>query len=55
MPMKNAPHPGDLIKTEVIDALGLTIFKAAEILRVKGPLPDLLQGKPAHSRDGPAH
>ena len=23
MPMKNPPHPGDLIKTEVIEALGL--------------------------------
>ena len=29
MPMKNPPHPGDLIKTEVIEALGLSVSKAA--------------------------
>mgnify|MGYP000318422705 CR=1 FL=1 len=34
MPMKNPPHPGDLIKTEVIEALGLSISKAAETLKV---------------------
>ena len=33
MPMKNPPHPGDLIRTEVIEALGLTVSKAAEILQ----------------------
>ena len=27
MPMKNPPHPGDLIKTEVIEALGLDVSK----------------------------
>jgi plasmid maintenance system antidote protein VapI len=31
--MKNPPHPGDLIRTEVIEALGLTVSKAAEILQ----------------------
>jgi plasmid maintenance system antidote protein VapI len=31
MPMKNPPHPGDLIKTEVIEALGLNVSKAADI------------------------
>ena len=25
MPMKNPPHPGDLIKTEIVDALGLSV------------------------------
>ena len=30
MPMKNPPHPGDLIRTEIIEALGLTMTKAAE-------------------------
>jgi antitoxin HigA-1 len=29
MPMKNPPHPGDLIKTEIIEALGLNVSKAA--------------------------
>ena len=35
MPMKNPPHPGDLIKTEIIDALALSVSKAAEILKVR--------------------
>ena len=48
MPMKNPPHPGDLIKTEVIDALGLSVSKAAEILKVRrATLSDLLHGKAA--------
>jgi plasmid maintenance system antidote protein VapI len=33
--MKNPPHPGSLIKTEVIEALGLSLSKAAEILQVR--------------------
>ena len=46
MPMKNPPHPGDLIKTEVIDALGLSVSKAAETLKVRrATLSDLLNGK----------
>ncbi len=48
MPMKNPPHPGDLIRTEVIEALGLTVSKAAEILQVRrATLSDLLHGKAA--------
>jgi addiction module HigA family antidote len=44
--MKNPPHPGDLIRTEVIEALGLTVSKAAEILKVRrATLSDLLHGK----------
>jgi len=46
MPMKNPPHPGDLIRTEVIEALGLTVSKAAAILKVRrATLSDLLRGK----------
>jgi len=46
MPMKNPPHPGDLIRTEVIEALGLSVSKAAEILQVRrATLSDLLHGK----------
>jgi len=46
MSMKNPPHPGDLIRTEVIEALGLTVSKAAEILTVRRATPsDLLHGK----------
>ncbi|MFZ3264195.1 MAG: HigA family addiction module antitoxin [Terriglobales bacterium] len=50
MPMKKPkpPHPGDLIRTEVIEALGLTVSKAAEILKVRrATLSDLLHGKAA--------
>jgi len=48
MPMKNPPHPGDLIRTEIIEALGLTVSKAAEILKVRrATLSDLLHGKSA--------
>lgn len=46
--MKNPPHPGDLIKTEVIEALGLNVSKAAEVLKVRrATLSDLLRGKAA--------
>jgi len=46
MPMKNPPHPGDLIRTEVIEPLELTVSRAAEILRVRrATLSDLLRGK----------
>ena len=34
MPMKNPPHPGGLIRREVIDPLGLTVSDAAAILGV---------------------
>src|ERR1700687_3296041 len=48
MPMKNPPHPGDLIKTEVIEALGLNVSKPADILKVRrATLSDLLHGKAA--------
>ena len=35
MPMKNPPHPGDLIKTEITEALGLNLSKAAELLKLR--------------------
>ncbi len=48
MPMKNPPHPGDVIRTEVIESLGLNVSKAAEILKVRrATLSDLLHGKSA--------
>jgi addiction module HigA family antidote len=48
MPVKNPPHPGDLIKTEIIEALGLNVSKAADILKVRrATLSDLLHGKAA--------
>ncbi|MGA3205457.1 MAG: HigA family addiction module antitoxin [Bryobacteraceae bacterium] len=52
MPMKNPPHPGDLIKTEVIEALGLNVSRAAEILKVRrATLSDLLNGKASLTPD----
>jgi addiction module HigA family antidote len=50
MPMKNPPHPGDLIRTEVIEPLALSLSQAAEILKVRrATLSDLLNGKAALS------
>src|SRR5947209_8580832 len=52
MPMKNPPHPGDLIKTEIVEALGLNVSKAAEILKVRrATLSDLLHGKAVLTRE----
>jgi antitoxin HigA-1 len=52
VPAKNQPHPGDVIKTEVIEALGLSVSKAAEILKVRrATLSDLLHGKAALTPD----
>jgi len=46
MPMKNPPHPGDLIRTVVVEALGLTVSKAPEILAVRrATLSDLIHGE----------
>ena len=48
MVMKKPPHPGDLIRTEIIEALGLSVSKAAEVLKVRrATLSDLLRGKSA--------
>jgi len=44
--MKNPPHPGDLIRTEVIEALNLSLTKAAKLLKVSRTiLSKLLHGK----------
>lgn len=46
--MKNPPHPGELIRTEVIEALGLNVSRAAKLLKVRrATLSDLLRGKAA--------
>jgi antitoxin HigA-1 len=46
MPMQNPPHPGDLIRTEIIDPLGLSVSAAAEALGVRrATLSDLVNGK----------
>lgn len=46
MPMKNPPHPGDFIRTEIIEPAGLTVTDAAAALDVSRPaLSNLLNGK----------
>jgi addiction module HigA family antidote len=46
VPIKNPPHPGDFVRTENIEAAGLTVTAAAEALRVSRPaLSSLLNGK----------
>ena len=46
MIMKNPPHPGDMIRTEIIEAHGLSVTDAAEALGVRrATLSDLLNGK----------
>lgn len=50
--MKNPPHPGDFIRTEIIEPSGLTVTAAASALRVSRPaLSSLLNGKAGLSGD----
>ncbi|HKN74883.1 MAG TPA: HigA family addiction module antitoxin [Candidatus Acidoferrum sp.] len=37
MTMKNPPHPGNFIRTEIIDAAGLSVTAAAAALQVSRP------------------
>src|ERR1700761_1395158 len=46
MPMKNPPHPGDFVRTEISEAAGLMGRAAPEALGVSRPtLSSLLNGK----------
>ena len=46
MPMKNPPHPGDFIRTEIVEPAGLSVTAAAVALGVSRPaLSSLLNGK----------
>jgi antitoxin HigA-1 len=46
MPMKSPPHPGDFVRTEIIEPAGLTVTAAAEALGVSRPaLSSLLNQK----------
>jgi antitoxin HigA-1 len=46
MPMFNPPHPGEVIRTEIIDAHGLTVTAAAKALGVsRQALSSLLNGQ----------
>jgi addiction module HigA family antidote len=52
MAMKNPPHPGDFIRTEIIDPAGLSVTGAAAVLQVSRPaLSSLLNGKADLSGD----
>ena len=52
MGMKSPPHPGALIRTEIIEALGLNITTAAEVIKVRrATLSELVNGNAALSAD----
>jgi addiction module HigA family antidote len=52
MPMKNPPHPGDFIRTELVQPAGLSVTAAAIALQVSRPaLSSLLNGKANLSGD----
>src|SRR5664280_201916 len=52
MQMKNPPHPGDFIRTEIIEVTGLSVTAAARALQVSRPaLSSLLNGKAGLSGD----
>jgi addiction module HigA family antidote len=50
--MKNPPHPGDFIRTEIIQPAGFSVTAAAAALKVSRPaLSNLLNGKASLSGD----
>ena len=50
--MKNPPHPGEIIREEVFRALGLSVTRAAKILRVRrATLSDVTNGKASVSAE----
>ncbi len=52
MPTLKPSHPGEFIRTEIIEPLGLTVTRAAEVLGVSRPaLSSLLNGKADLSRE----
>ena len=52
MPMKNPPHPGDFIRTEIIEPAGLSVTDGAKALQVSRPaLSGLLNAKADLSGD----
>jgi len=52
MPMKNPPHPGDFIRTEIIQPAGLSVTAASAALKVSRPaLSSLLNGRADLSGD----
>ena len=52
MPMQNPPHPGEIVRWECLEPLGLTVTKAAEGLGVtRQALSDLVNEKSGISVD----
>src|SRR5271165_6251554 len=52
MRMLNPPHPGDFVRTEIIEPRGLSVTGAAKVLQVSRPtLSSLLNGKADLSGD----
>jgi addiction module HigA family antidote len=50
MAIKDPPHPGDFIRTEIIEPAGLSVTAAAAALQISRPaLSSLLNGKAALS------
>jgi addiction module HigA family antidote len=46
MTMHNPPHPGDFVRTEILEPLGLSVAAAAKVLGVSRPtLSTLLNGQ----------
>ena len=46
--MKNPAHPGGFIKSEIVEALGLTVTGAAQVLGVTRPALSALLNERAH-------
>ncbi len=52
MPMKHPPHPGDFIRTEIIEPAGLSVTAGSAALQVSRPaLSSLLNGRASLSGD----
>jgi antitoxin HigA-1 len=51
MPMKNPPHPGDFIRTEIIEPAALSVTAAAALGVSRPTLSSLLNGKAGLSGD----
>ena len=50
--MKNPPHPGEIIREEVIHALGLSVTRAAKLIGVRrATLSDVTNGKSSISAE----
>jgi addiction module HigA family antidote len=52
MPMKNPPHPGEVIREEIIQPLGLSVTRAAKLIGVRrATLSDVTNGKSSVSAE----